>query len=65
MSPDQVARIGAFQQFWNGSKKPQGLGLGLALTQGVARLHGCEFAIVSGAGAITASVLVPLETLRS
>jgi signal transduction histidine kinase len=65
LSPDQIVRIGAFQQFWSGSKKPQGLGLGLALTQGVARLHGCEFSIGSGAGAITASVLVPLETLRN
>jgi signal transduction histidine kinase len=61
MSQDQIARVGAFKQFWNCSKKPQGLGLGLVLTQGVARLHGCEFAIESGAGAITASVLVPLE----
>jgi DNA-binding response OmpR family regulator len=62
MSADQIARIGAFQQFWHGRKKPQGLGLGLALTQGVARLHGFEFAIESGAEATTASVLVPLET---
>jgi DNA-binding response OmpR family regulator len=62
MSADQIARIGAFQQFWNGSRKPHGLGLGLALTQGIARLHGCEFAIESGVDVITASVLVPLET---
>ena len=62
MSADQIAGIGAFKQFWNGSKKPPGLGLGLALTQGVARLHGCEFAIESRADATTASVLVPLET---
>ena len=61
MSPDQIARIGAFQQFWNGSKKPRGLGLGLALTQGVARLHGCEFAIQSTLKATTATVLVPVE----
>jgi DNA-binding response OmpR family regulator len=62
MSADQIAGIGAFKQFWTGSKKPPGLGLGLALTQGVARLHGCEFAIESGADVTTASVLVPLET---
>lgn len=62
LSADQIARIGAFQQFWHGSKKPPGLGLGLALTQGVARLHGCEFAIESGAATTTVSVLVPLET---
>lgn len=61
MSADQISRIGAFHQFWNGCKKPQGLGLGLALTQGIARLHGCEFAIESGADSITASVLMPLE----
>jgi DNA-binding response OmpR family regulator len=61
MSPEQIAQIGAFKQFWNGNKKPKGLGLGLALTQGIARLHGCEFTILSGAGATTATVLVPLE----
>lgn len=58
---DQVARIGAFKQFWQGSQKPQGLGLGLALVQGIARLHGCEFAIHSDASATTATVLFPLE----
>jgi signal transduction histidine kinase len=62
MSNDQISRIGAFKQFWNGSKKPQGLGLGLALTQGIARLHGCEFAIESRPDGVTASVLMPLET---
>jgi two-component system sensor histidine kinase/response regulator len=61
LSADQIARIGAFQQFWAGGRKPPGLGLGLALAQGVARLHGCEFAIESAADATTASVLVPME----
>jgi DNA-binding response OmpR family regulator len=61
MNADQISRIGAFKQFWNGSRKPQGLGLGLALTQGIARLHGCEFAIKTDAAATTATVLVPLE----
>jgi DNA-binding response OmpR family regulator len=61
MNADQISRIGAFKQFWNGNKKPQGLGMGLALMQGIARLHGCEFAIESGTEATTASVLVPLE----
>ena len=61
MSADQIARIGAFKQFWNGNQKPQGLGLGLALAQGIARLHGCEFDIQSSVESITTSVLVPLE----
>jgi len=61
MSAEQVAQIGAFKQFLSGNKKPQGLGLGLALTQGICRLHGCEFEIQSDAGKTTATVLVPLE----
>ena len=61
MSAEQVAQIGAFKQFLNGNKKPPGLGLGLALTQGISRLHGCEFEIHSDSGAITATILVPLE----
>jgi DNA-binding response OmpR family regulator len=62
MSADQIARIGAFKQFWSGGKKPPGLGLGLALTQGIARLHACEFEVQSGGAEVTASVLMPLET---
>jgi signal transduction histidine kinase len=62
MSADQISRIGAFKQFWNGNQKPHGLGLGLALVQGVARLHGCEFAIETVADGTIANVLVPLET---
>lgn len=61
MSAGEISRIGAFKQFWTGRKKPKGIGLGLALAQGVARLHGCEFAIESGGDAITATVLVPRE----
>ncbi|MDR3457864.1 MAG: response regulator [Verrucomicrobiae bacterium] len=61
MSADQIARIGAFKQFWTGNKKPPGLGLGLALTQGIARLHHCEFTIQSEAEVVTATVLMPLE----
>jgi DNA-binding response OmpR family regulator len=62
MSADQIARIGAFQQFWKGSKKPPGLGLGLALTQGITRLHGCEFAIESDTDRTIACLLAPLES---
>lgn len=61
MTADQIARIGAFKQFWSGEKKPRGLGLGLALTQGIARLHGCEFFIQSNETSTSAAVLVPLE----
>jgi signal transduction histidine kinase len=61
MSADQIAQIGAFKQFWSGNRKPKGLGLGLALTQGIARLHDCEFTISSSEDATTATVLVPIE----
>lgn len=61
IAPDQVARIGAFQQFWTEGRRPPGLGMGLALTQGIARLHGCEFSLHSDDGVTSASVLIPLE----
>jgi DNA-binding response OmpR family regulator len=61
LNAEQISQIGAFKQFWHGSKKPPGLGLGLALTQGVARLNGCEFAVQSTAEATTATVLIPVE----
>lgn len=61
MTADQIERIGAFKQFWSGEKKPRGLGLGLALTQGIARLHGCEFFLQSDGPATSAAVLVPIE----
>ena len=61
LDAEQISRIGAFKQFLHGSQKPRGLGLGLALTQGIARLHGCEFAIQSTADTTIATVLVPLE----
>jgi len=62
LSADQIAQIGAFKQFWSGNTRPPGLGLGLALTQGIARLHGGEFAIQSEAGSTTVTLLVPLES---
>jgi DNA-binding response OmpR family regulator len=62
LSVDQTARIGAFKQFWSGNVRPRGLGLGLALTEGVARLHGAEFVIESDADVISASILIPLES---
>ena len=62
LSAEQISQLGAFKQFSHGNQKPRGLGLGLALTQGIARLHGGEFVIQSDAETTTASVLVPLET---
>lgn len=62
LSAEQIASIGAFKQFWSGSQKPRGLGLGLALSQGIARLHGSEFVLLSNPETTSANVLVPLET---
>jgi DNA-binding response OmpR family regulator len=61
LSPAQIGQIGAFRQFLHGKKKSAGLGLGLALTQGITRLHGCEFTIKSDARTTTATVMVPLD----
>jgi DNA-binding response OmpR family regulator len=61
LSAEQISGIGAFKQFLHGNQKPQGLGLGLALTQGIARLHSCEFTFQSDGETTTATVLVPLE----
>lgn len=62
MLPRQIREIGAFKQFWHGSERPSGLGIGLVLVQTLVRLHGGEFQIESEAGAGTqVSVLAPLE----
>ena len=61
LTTEQIEQVGAFKQFLHGNKKPLGLGLGLALTQGVARLHGCEFAIKSDLETTTVTILVPRE----
>ncbi|MDX2109730.1 MAG: response regulator [Verrucomicrobiota bacterium] len=65
MSREQISQIGVFKQFWSGNKRPQGLGLGLALTQGIARLYGCEFSLESDTEGTTATVLVPVESLTA
>jgi len=62
MAPPEVNAIGAFQQFWSGSERPSGLGLGLVLVQALARLHSGEFQIESESKVGTrVSVMVPVE----
>jgi DNA-binding response OmpR family regulator len=62
LTAEEISLIGAFKQFLHGSQKPRGLGLGLALTQGIARLYGCEFTLQSDPVVTTATVMVPLES---
>ncbi len=45
MTAEQIAGISAFKQFWGGSDKPSGLGIGLTIAQGLVRLHNGEFEI--------------------
>ncbi len=62
MSREQIREIGAFKQFWSGSERPSGLGIGLVLVQTLVRLHGGELQIESRPGAGTrVSVLSPVE----
>lgn len=62
MLPQQIRDIGAFKQFWNGSERPGGLGLGLVLVQALARLHSGETLIESEpqAGSLV-TVMIPSE----
>jgi signal transduction histidine kinase len=50
MTPEEIARIGAFQQFDRKKNEQQGLGLGLVLVQKLAKLAHAEFSITSEAG---------------
>jgi two-component system sensor histidine kinase/response regulator len=62
MPRQQIRDVGAFKQFWNGSERPRGLGIGLVLVQTLVRLHSGEVQIESEPGAGTrVSVLVPSE----
>jgi signal transduction histidine kinase len=62
LTPAQVEEIGAFKQFWSGSDRPSGLGLGLVLVQSVSRLHAGEVLMESEPGAgTTVTVMIPSE----
>lgn len=62
MLPTQIREVGAFKQFWNGTVRPAGLGLGLVLVQALARLHSGETLIESEARAGTRiTVMIPTE----
>lgn len=62
MLPCQIGDIGAFKQFWNGTARPSGLGIGLVLVQALARLHSGEVLIESDRAAGTrVTVMIPSE----
>lgn len=62
MLPRQIRDIGAFKQFWNGTERPGGLGLGLVLVQALARLYSGETLIESKPQAGTRiTVMIPTE----
>jgi two-component system sensor histidine kinase/response regulator len=49
MSPEQCARVGAFQQFDRARQNQQGLGLGLAIVRAAAEIAGGQFLAQAGA----------------
>jgi two-component system, sensor histidine kinase and response regulator len=62
MPPRQIREVGAFKQFWNGTERPGGLGLGLVLVQALARLHSGETLIDSEPHVGTRiTVMIPTE----
>jgi signal transduction histidine kinase len=62
MCPEQIQSIAAYKQFWNGSERPAGLGLGLVLVQSLARLHSGEFLIESEPGTgVRVTIMIPSE----
>ena len=48
MSPEQCARVGAFQQFGRAQQNQQGLGLGLAIARAAAEIAGGQFLVQAG-----------------
>jgi signal transduction histidine kinase len=61
MTPDQIARIGAFQQFDRRRHEQQGAGLGLAIVQRLADLYGGSLEIRSVSGETTVVVRLPRQ----
>ena len=58
MTPDEIERIGAFQQFDRKKYEQQGLGLGLILVQKMCALHGATFTLTSNPGQGTRAEVV-------
>jgi two-component system sensor histidine kinase/response regulator len=50
MTPDEIARIGAFQQFDRKKHEQQGLGLGLILVRKLVEFHGAQLHLTSQPG---------------
>jgi signal transduction histidine kinase len=48
MSPEECARVGAFQQFGRAQQNQQGLGLGLAIVRAAAEIAGGQFLVQAG-----------------
>lgn len=61
MTPEQINQVGAYMQFDRVLNEQQGLGLGLAISTKMAKLHGGDIQIKSEAGVgTTITVFLPL-----
>lgn len=67
LTPDHIARIGAFTQFDRKKHEQQGLGLGLAICRLAMRLSGGELKLGAGPGGrgLQVDLLVPLAGLTA